>query len=139
MDYAALKQKLDDETIEFVDLRAADFVGRLRHVTLPASRFTEDLVRRGVGFDASNYGYCDVAGSDRVLIPDLETAYFEEHDGERILVLIASIYDAGTGEPAPCDPRRIASASALARTPPISTRETSNGPPRATSTRPSPP
>lgn len=59
-----------------------------------------------------------MAGSDRVLIPDLETAYFEEHDGERILVLITSIYDAGTGEPAPCDPRRIASASALARTPP---------------------
>lgn len=101
-----LEKRLDEEGIEFIDLRAPDLVGRLRHITLPASRFTEECAKRGIGFDASNYGYCQVSGSDMVLVPDLETAYVEERDGERVLVLIGDVRDAKTGEPAALDPRR---------------------------------
>jgi glutamine synthetase len=105
-DFPLLEKRLDEEGIEFIDLRAPDLVGRLRHITLPASRFTEECAKRGIGFDASNYGYCQVSGSDMVLVPDLETAYVEERDGERVLVLIGDVRDAKTGEPAALDPRR---------------------------------
>ncbi len=105
-DFSLIEKQLDDEGIEFIDLRASDLVGRLRHITLPTSRFTEECAKRGVGFDASNYGYCRVSGSDMVLVPDLETAYLEERDGERVLVLIGDVRDAKTGEPAALDPRR---------------------------------
>jgi len=108
MDYPELKRILDEEAIEFVDLRVVDLLGRLRHVTLPASRFTEDLLKRGVGFDGSNYRYRKVAGSDLIVHPDLSTAYVEERDGERILSVIGDIHDAVTGKPSPNDPRGIA-------------------------------
>jgi glutamine synthetase len=106
-DYPQLRQRLDEEGIEWIDLRAPDLVGRLRHITLPAVRFTEECAARGIGFDASNYGYCQVSGSDMVLVPDLDTAYVEERDGERLLVLMGDVREATTGEPSPMDPRRV--------------------------------
>ena len=110
-DFADLKQRIEDEEIEFVDFRVVDLVGRWRHISIPATRFTEKLLRDGIGFDASNFGYRGVAGSDMVLIPDLETAFAEERDGESVLVLIADIYDAATRERANVDPRGIAQAA----------------------------
>ena len=51
-----------------------DISGSYRHVTIPASRFSEETVERGIGFDASNYGYAVVEKSDMVFIPDVSTA-----------------------------------------------------------------
>jgi len=110
-DVASLKLQLEDEAIEFVDIRVADLVGRFRHVTIPADQLSETLVRDGIGFDGSNYGFRDVAGSDMVLIPDLETAYVETRGGERILTMVADICEAGTRDPAPIDPRGISTAA----------------------------
>lgn len=110
-DYVSLKKLIDEQEIEFVDFRVADFVGRLRHLTIPAIRFTPELISEGLGFDGSNYGYRAVAGSDMVLIPDLSTAYIEERDGIRVMSLISDIRDAETGEAAAIDPRGIASAA----------------------------
>lgn len=110
-DYEALRGLIDDEGIEFVDFRVTDLVGRFRHVSIPAGRFTESLVTDGIGFDGSNYGYRGIGGSDMVLIPDLSTAYVEERDGERVLTVIADIYDARTRDPVAGDPRRIAAAA----------------------------
>lgn len=110
-DYVSLKKLIDEQGIEFVDFRVADFVGRLRHLTIPAIRFTPELIAEGLGFDGSNYGYRAVAGSDMVLIPDLSTAYIEERDGTRVMSLISDIRDAETGEAAAIDPRGIASAA----------------------------
>ncbi len=110
-DLAELRQRIEDEGIEFVDFRVVDLVGRWRHISIPAARFTEALLHDGIGFDASNYGYRNVAGSDMVLIPDLATAYVEERDGEVILTLIADIYDAATRRRAAADPRGVAQAA----------------------------
>ena len=90
-DFASLKRRIEEEEIGFVDFRVVDLVGRWRHISIPAARFTEAVLRDGIGFDASNYGYRRVAGSDMVLIPDLETAYTEERGGELILTLLADI------------------------------------------------
>jgi len=112
--FADLERRIEDEEIQFIDFRVVDLAGRWRHITIPAERFTEGLVRDGIGFDASNYGYRGVAGSDMVLIPDLSTAFFEEREGEEILVFIADIHDAVTRERAPVDPRGIAQAAVAA-------------------------
>jgi len=110
-DFSALRGRIDDEGIEFVDFRVTDLTGRFRHVTVPADRFTKSLVSDGVGFDGSNYGYRGIGGSDMVLIPDLSTAYLEERDGERILTLIGDVCEARTCRPADGDPRRVAAAA----------------------------
>lgn len=108
---SSLRQRLDDEQIEFVDFRVVDLVGRWRHVTIPAQRFGDAVLRDGIGFDGSNYGFRGVEGSDMVLIPDLSTAYVEERDGERLLVLIANVFDAASHERASVDPRGVAERS----------------------------
>lgn len=110
-DFAGLTRLMEDEDIEFVDFRVVDLIGRWRHISIPAARFTAELVRDGIGFDASNYGYRDVAGSDMVLIPDLSTAHTEERDGEFVLAIIADIHDAATHQRAVVDPRGIAQAA----------------------------
>ena len=110
-DYASLKHTMDERGIEFVDFRIADFVGRLRHLTIPAARFTPDLIAEGLGFDGSNYGYRTVAGSDMILLPDLSSAFVEERCGEAVLSILADIRDAETREPAAIDPRGIAHAA----------------------------
>jgi glutamine synthetase len=111
-DYVSLRRRIDSDDIGFIDVRATDLVGRFRHVTIPAARFTAELMEEGVGFDGSNYGYRSVAGSDMVLVPDLSTAYVEERDRERILTVIANICEAGSRAPVAGDPRRVAQAAA---------------------------
>ena len=63
-----------EKDIKMVDFKMVDIHGQYRHVTIPAQDFTEDIMRDGVGFDASNYGYAVVEKSDMVFIPDPDTA-----------------------------------------------------------------
>ena len=60
--------------IKMVDFKMVDIAGQFRHVTIPAEDFGEDVMRKGIGFDASNYGYAVVEKSDMVFIPDPDTA-----------------------------------------------------------------
>ncbi len=68
---------IKDEGIEMVDFKMVDINGRFRHVTIPAGSFSEDIMRDGIGFDASNYGYAVVEKSDMVFIPDPDTAMID--------------------------------------------------------------
>ena len=63
-----------DNDIKMVDFKMVDINGQYRHVTIPAQDFNEEIMREGVGFDASNYGYAVVEKSDMVFIPDPDTA-----------------------------------------------------------------
>ena len=65
---------IQDNNIQMVDFKVVDINGQFRHVTIPAVHFNEDIVKEGIGFDASNYGYAVVEKSDMVFIPDLDTA-----------------------------------------------------------------
>ncbi len=111
--FADLERRIEDEEIEFVDFRVVDLIGRWRHISIPVERFTEVLTREGIGFDASNFGYRGVAGSDMVLVPDLSTAFVEDRDGVQVLVCIADICDAATRERSSADPRGVAQAAVL--------------------------
>ena len=63
-----------EQDIKMIDFKIVDINGQYRHVTIPASQFTADTLKEGIGFDASNYGYAVVEKSDMVFIPDLDTA-----------------------------------------------------------------
>ncbi|SET79646.1 glutamine synthetase [[Clostridium] aminophilum] len=72
-----IQEFIRQQGVKMVDFRMVDIDGKLRHVTIPASRFCEDTVKSGIGFDASNYGYAMLEKSDMVFIPDLDTAMLD--------------------------------------------------------------
>ncbi len=65
---------IEEKGIKMVDFKMVDINGQYRHVTIPAENFSEDTMKSGIGFDASNYGYAVVEKSDMVFIPDPDTA-----------------------------------------------------------------
>ena len=68
---------IEENGIEMVDFKMVDINGQYRHVTIPAKNFSEDTMKSGIGFDASNYGYAVVEKSDMVFIPDPDTAVID--------------------------------------------------------------
>ena len=70
---------IKEKGIKMVDFKMVDINGQYRHVTIPAENFSEDTMKSGIGFDASNYGYAVVEKSDMVFIPDLDTAVVDPY------------------------------------------------------------
>ena len=68
---------IKEKDIKMVDFKMVDINGQYRHVTIPAENFSEDTMKSGIGFDASNYGYAVVEKSDMVFIPDPDTAIID--------------------------------------------------------------
>ena len=68
---------IEDNGIMMIDFKMVDINGQFRHVTIPAENFSEDTLKSGIGFDASNYGYAVVEKSDMVFIPDPDTAVID--------------------------------------------------------------
>ena len=68
---------IKENDIKMVDFKMVDINGQYRHVTIPAQNLNPEIMRDGVGFDASNYGYAVVEKSDMVFIPDLDTAMID--------------------------------------------------------------
>ena len=68
---------IKENEIKMVDFKMVDINGQYRHVTIPAENFSEDTMKNGIGFDASNYGYAVVEKSDMVFIPDPDTAVID--------------------------------------------------------------
>ncbi len=68
---------IKENDIKMVDFKMVDINGQYRHVTIPAQNFSEDTMKSGIGFDASNYGYAVVEKSDMVFIPDPDTAIID--------------------------------------------------------------
>jgi len=80
-----------EQGIEFVDLKVLDLVGRLHHLTYPFDRFTPELLREGIGFDGSSYGFLEVEQSDMVLIPDLDTVAVDPFRESPTLTMFAHV------------------------------------------------
>ena len=68
---------IKEKNIKMVDFKMVDINGQYRHVTIPAENFSEETMKSGIGFDASNYGYAVVEKSDMVFIPDPDTAVID--------------------------------------------------------------
>lgn len=99
--------------IKMVDFKMIDINGQFRHVTIPAEDFGEDVMRKGIGFDASNYGYAVVEKSDMVFIPDPDTAMVDPFSEIPTLSMGGDvmIIDTPENRPLPQYPRNIVFAA----------------------------
>ena len=102
-----------DNDIKMVDFKMVDLNGQYRHVTIPAQDFSEDVMKDGIGFDASNYGYAVVEKSDMVFIPDPDTALIDPFCEIPTLTMTgnAMIIDNPENRPLPQYPRNIVLAA----------------------------
>lgn len=77
-DLQKCKTLIKEHKVEVIDLKAIDLTGRLHHISLPVHDSVLDkMIKEGVGFDGSSYGFRKVENSDMVLIPDLKTAVID--------------------------------------------------------------
>ena len=100
---------IKNSDIKMVDFKMVDINGQYRHVTIPAENFSEETLKSGIGFDASNYGYAVVEKSDMVFIPDPDTAVIDPFCEIKTLSMTgnALIIDKPTNRPLPEYPRNI--------------------------------
>ena len=135
------RQFIQEQSVRMIDLIFSDLWGRWHHVSIPASQFTESLMRDGVGFDGSSVGLKSVKSGDMVLIPDLATGYMDPFWDLPTLSFICSAYEADTKAPFSVDPRNIAiRAEAYLRETGIATKAaTATSSPSTAATTPWPP
>ncbi|MBR6768153.1 MAG: type I glutamate--ammonia ligase [Clostridia bacterium] len=108
-----IMQWIKDEDIKMVDFKMVDINGQFRHVTIPAGCFSEETMKSGIGFDASNYGYAVVEKSDMVFIPDPDTAMIDPFCEIKTLTMSgnAMIIDTPENRPLAQYPRNIVVAA----------------------------
>ncbi len=100
---------MQDDEIEFVDLRFTDLRGKEHHVTLPASKIDDTFFQYGKAFDGSSLsGWQDINESDLLLIPDLSTAILDIFSEEPTLQVRCDVYNPKTFAPYVRDPRAVA-------------------------------
>ena len=86
------KQYIKENGIEFIDLKLIDLKGRFRHLSIPSERLNEKVMKEGIGFDASNYGYAKVEKSDMVFYPDLSSAMRDPFALRPTLSMFGNVY-----------------------------------------------
>ena len=104
---------IKEHNVKMVDFKMVDINGQYRHVTIPAENFSEEVMKYGIGFDASNYGYAVVEKSDMVFIPDPDTAMIDPFCAIPTLSMTgnAMIIDTPENRPLPQYPRNIVLAA----------------------------
>ncbi len=93
--------------IDYLSLLVVDIHGAVRSVSLPRSFVSDKVLKNGIGFDASNFGYAQVHKSDMVAIPDMSTGFVEDKDGFRILHAFCDVWTTD-GQPFDQYPRTVA-------------------------------
>ncbi|MGI6721356.1 MAG: type I glutamate--ammonia ligase [Anaerovoracaceae bacterium] len=104
------RKYIHDNDVKMVDFMMIDLNGRWRHLTIPAGRFTEDIMTSGIGFDGSNYGFAPVEKSDMVFIPDVTSAYIDKFMEIKTMAMIGDVMviDQPDNRPFDQDPRNVA-------------------------------
>jgi len=89
----SLNDFIKKNKIEVIDLKCIDLTGRLHHISLPVyDNILSNLLKDGVGFDGSGYGFRKVENSDMILIPDLETAVIDPFREAPALSFYTNVY-----------------------------------------------
>ena len=103
-----LKQ-IEENEIEFVDLRFTDPKGKWQHLSMVASVIDEDMLTDGFMFDGSSIdGWKAINESDMILMPDLDATYLDPFSATPMLILVCNVVEPGTGELYSRDPRSTA-------------------------------
>ena len=98
-----------ENDVQMVDLKFADMIGTLQHLSVPVSQLTPELFREGTGFDGSSIrGFQAIHESDMLLVPDPGTAAIDPVYEVPTISLICNIRDPMTGGNYSRDPRWIA-------------------------------
>ncbi|GAU78630.1 type I glutamate--ammonia ligase [Fusibacter sp. 3D3] len=90
--YSEVKHYIEENEIKILDFKITDMFGRWHHLSIPASRFDETLLKNGIGFDGSSYGFLTVEKSDMVFIPDITSAFVAPFQVVPTLTMIGDIY-----------------------------------------------
>lgn len=97
-----------DQSVEMVDFKVVDLIGRWHHVTIPASQLSKSTFTDGIGIDASSYpGYKKVAAGDMRIIPDNATCIIDRFPDLRTLSILCDIIEPD-GKPYVRYPRNVA-------------------------------
>jgi glutamine synthetase len=104
-----LLKYIEDEGVEFVDVRFCDLPGIMQHFTVPVSNFSADVFSDGLMFDGSSIrGFQQIHESDMLLLPDPTSAMVDPFRQHKTLVINFFVHDPLTGEGYSRDPRNIA-------------------------------
>ena len=99
---------IEDNDIEFVDLRFTDTRGKEQHVTFPAGEVDEGFLE-GQTFDGSSVaGWKGINESDMILVPDLSTAFIDPFAEAAQLNITCDVVEPATMEGYERDPRCVA-------------------------------
>jgi len=101
----SVKQFIQENNIEWVQLHFTDLIGRLRVLHMPSSRFLEGKTTSGIGFDGSSIGFTSVEKSDMMILPDTSSFLVLPHEEHEARV-IGEIYDTSMNV-FPAGPRHI--------------------------------
>ncbi|MBX9815959.1 MAG: glutamine synthetase [Proteobacteria bacterium SG_bin5] len=106
---ADILKMIEDEEIEWIDLRFTDPKGKWQHLTMVSSVVGEDELTDGFMFDGSSIaGWKAINESDMILKPDLDAVYVDPFSATPMLILVCDIVEPSTGELYARDPRSTA-------------------------------
>ena len=108
--YGQLKSFAEEKGIKIFDFKEIDLAGRWHHLSITSERFDEGLLKSGIGFDGSSYGFLTVEKSDMVFLPDIKSAFVDPIPEISTISLIGDIYKINneTYERYEDDPRYVA-------------------------------
>jgi glutamine synthetase len=100
---------VEDESVEYIDLKYTDLLGLWRHVTIPAARLTEEFLQNGIGVDGSSIsGFRKVKSGDMTVIPDTAFYFIDPFLEQNTLSIIGDFRATGESEGYSRDPRYVA-------------------------------
>src|SRR3990167_8346937 len=104
-----IKRLINENQVEFVDLRFTDLRGKEHHVTIPENKVDDNFFKYGKAFDGSSLcGWQEINESDLLLMPDTSTAIMDPFCEAPTLIIRCDIYDPSTQASYICDPRAVA-------------------------------
>ena len=107
--YADIKKMIEENDVEYIDVRFTDPRGKLQHLAMCAHAMDEDAFNEGIMFDGSSIaGWKAINESDMLLVPDMDTAVMDPFTAQPQLIIFCDVKDPITGELYERDPRGTA-------------------------------
>ena len=108
--FGQLTDFIKKNNVKIIDFKEIDLAGKWHHLSIPVERFTPEILKKGIGFDGSSYGFMKVEKSDMVFIPDISSAFLDPIPEIPTISMIGDIYKIGNNgyERYEDDPRYVA-------------------------------
>jgi len=101
-----LKETIKGENVKYISLHLVDLPGYVKGRTIPSNTLIE-VLDSGIGFDGSSIpGFVNIAESDMVMKPDIDTFLVLPYYNDKVARIICDVYKPG-GERFEGDPRYV--------------------------------